>query len=142
MFFGTFKHNLDSKNRLVVPSKFRSNLGSSFLYVMKGYDGALEVYKQETFDALIERTNALAYNDPEARAFMRLRLPSVVEIEVDSHGRIALPTSLVAEYNISKDVVVIGLNDHFEIWSLGAWEAYQSEIKGDFEAIAARLPRV
>ena len=139
MFFGTYRHNLDDKNRLVVPSKFRNILGSSSLYIMQGYEGALEVYKQETFAALVSRIEKLAYNDPNARNFIRTRLSSVVEVEVDNSGRISLPVSLVNRYNITKDVVVIGVNDHFEIWSASKWDPYIEEVGGDLENIAARL---
>lgn len=138
MFFGTYTHNLDNKGRMVVPSKFRVVLGT-LAYVMRGYEGALEVYQQAAFDVLINKISTLNYTSKDARAYIRSRLASVVEIEVDDHGRIALPAKLLAEYKIGTQVNIIGVYDHFEIWDAKVWSEYSESSNQTLEEVAEKL---
>ena len=139
MLLGTFKHNLDSKNRLALPSKFRSQL-QEIVYILKGYDGAVSVYCEEGLKDLIKSINSLPFNQKDSRDIARLTLASVVELQIDASGRIQIPKDVVINYNITKEVVVIGLVDHFEIWSKSTWEEYVEKGNREFETIAERLP--
>ena len=138
MFFGTYAHNLDNKGRMVVPAKFRAVLGT-VAYVLRGYEGALEVYQQADFEALINKIATLNYTSKEARSYMRSRLASVVEIEVDNHGRLALPVKLLTEYQISSQVMIVGVYDHFEIWDATAWSNYSATANHNLEEFADHL---
>ncbi|HMM00692.1 MAG TPA: division/cell wall cluster transcriptional repressor MraZ [Bacilli bacterium] len=139
MFFGTYYHSLDSKGRLVIPSHFREQVKDR-LYVMNGYNGTLEIYLPEDFDALVKKTSSLSYNHKDERDFIRLRLASVIETELDDHGRIALPLKILTRLDIKKSVAVIGVNDHFEVWNQEKWGEYSQDIAQRMESIAEGLP--
>ena len=138
MFFGTYSHSLDNKGRLVIPRKMRDELGVK-IFIMKGYDGALSVYKEEAFLKLIEEEETLSFKKKEHRDYLRIRLASVVDLEVDKMGRVQIPTSTLTKYNIGKDVVVLGAGEHIEIWDANKYEEYISSIEENFEEIAERI---
>ncbi len=139
MFFGNYQHALDNKGRLVIPSKMRDEAGD-LLYIMKGYEGCLSVFKQSAFQNEIQKINALPFNQKNARDYIRMQLSSVVELEVDKQGRIQLPTQLLSDYSIGKSVVVVGVVDHFEIWDANAWAKYLKDNEGSYETKAEVLP--
>jgi MraZ protein len=139
MFFGSYSHNLDNKGRLVIPSKMRSEIGGR-LYILRGYEGSLFVYKETDFQKLVTALENLPYNQRDSRDVQRIALSSVVELEVDGQNRIQLPTKLLSDYKISRDVMVIGVVNHFEIWDSQAWEKYLEQNEKDYEAKAETLP--
>ncbi|MDD4154276.1 MAG: division/cell wall cluster transcriptional repressor MraZ [Methanomicrobia archaeon] len=139
MFFGSYSHTLDNKGRLVIPSKMRNEAGGR-LYILKGYEGSLSVYKEADFQILTTALENLSYNQRDARDVQRIALSSVVELEVDAQGRIQLPSRLLTDYKISRSVVVVGVINHFEIWDASAWEKYLQQNEKDYEAKAEKLP--
>jgi MraZ protein len=138
MFFGFYEHTLDDKGRLVIPRKMREEAGVK-VYILKGYDGALSVYKQSTFEKLVEEINSLPYNKKESRAFLRIQLSSVCDLDVDKAGRVQIPTQLLSKYNIGKQVVVIGAGDHIEVWDQATYAKYEAEAEANFEDIAQNI---
>ena len=138
MFYGSFAHNLDDKGRLVIPRKMREELGLK-AYIMKGYDGALYIYKEVKFAELVEKINSLNTMHKEARDFARSQLASVCDLDVDKMGRVQIPTQLLNRYNIGKEVVVVGAGDHIEVWNNKVFEAYEKEVDANFEKIAESL---
>ncbi len=139
MFFGQYEHSIDEKNRLMIPRKMRDEAGVK-LFIMKGFDGALAIYKADAFEKLVQETESLPFNMRNSRDYMRATLASVSEIDVDKQGRIQIPTYLMNKYNISKDVVIIGVGDHFEVWGKEAYEAYEKRVNEEFESNAESLP--
>lgn len=137
MFYGSYIHTLDDKGRLVIPSKMRNELGIK-AYILKGYDGALSIYKESEFEKLVEKINSLPFNKKNTRAFLRTQLASVCELEIDRQGRVLLPTQLLSKYKIGKDVIVIGALDHIEVWNRVDYESYEQQ-SASFEEIAEEL---
>ena len=140
MFFGLYEHTIDEKNRLMVPRKMRDEAGVK-LFIMKGFDGALSIYKASAFEKLVSETEALPFNMRNSRDYIRATLASACEVDVDRQGRIQIPTTLMNKYNITKEVVVIGVGDHFEVWSKAAYEEYEKKVNESFEDIAENLPK-
>ncbi|MDY0177667.1 MAG: division/cell wall cluster transcriptional repressor MraZ [Bacilli bacterium] len=140
MFFGTYFHTLDSKGRLVIPSKLRDEAGTR-VYILKGFDGALAIYKASEFDRLSDEFETLSFNKKNSRAYLRARLASACELEVDRQGRVQLPTQLLAKYNIGKEVIVIGVGDHMEVWDKVAYDEYEKDVDQNFETIAESLEK-
>lgn len=138
MFYGSYSHSLDSKGRLVIPSKMRKELDDK-LFIMKGFDGALSLYKPNDFDNLIQELNNLEYHKKNSRAYLRVQLASVIELEIDRLGRVQLPTHLLNKYQIGKDVIVIGALDHIEVWDQKAYEKYVEEYESNFETLAENI---
>jgi MraZ protein len=138
MFFGSYNHSLDSKGRLMIPSKMRDYAGSK-VYIMKGFDGCLSVYREADFQKELESLSSLPFNQKSTRDISRVALASVSDIDVDSAGRIQLPSKLLSLYNIGKDVMVVGVLDHFEIWDQVAWEKYLLENENSYESKSEAL---
>ena len=140
MYFGYYEHSLDDKGRLMIPSKLREGLiAGSPLYVIKGFEGCLSIYNETTFNKLCSQIDELSYNDRTARNYIRNVLGSVVILNVDKLGRIQIPSSVLNRYNILKNVAVLGVGDHFEIWDLEAYLNYQKENEESFEESADKL---
>ena len=132
MFFGSFEHTLDDKNRLLIPARLRAELGLK-LFIMKGYEGSLSIYPEKQFQNYLDKLEKLPYESKLSRDIRRIALSSVFDLEVDKVSRIQIPTALINKYSISKDVVVVGLIDHIEVWSKAKWDEYLAANETDFE---------
>ena len=140
MYFGYYEHNLDDKGRLMIPSKLREGLvAGSTLYVLKGFEGCLSVYNEVAFNKLTSRLENLPYENKDNRKYIRGVLGSVVQLNVDKLGRIQIPTSALSRYSIDREVVVIGVGDHFEIWDLKAYQEFEEQNNQEFEDVADKL---
>jgi len=138
MFMGEYRHSLDAKNRLIIPSRFREQLGDTF-YVTKGFDECLSVYTEEQFAKLMEELQKLPSTKREARQYVRSVTSKAMECSFDTQGRIQLPQVLKNVAGIDHACAVIGVNDHVEIWAEDKWDAYDSEAGGSFESAAESL---
>lgn len=121
MFMGEYDHTIDSKGRLIVPAKFRDQLGDEFV-VTKGLDGCLFIYDNTEWAKLEEKITNLPLSNQNARKFSRLLLAGATLCEVDKQGRILLPASLRKHANLEKDVALVGVGSRIEIWNKDAWD--------------------
>ena len=128
-FHGTFEHTLDAKNRLTVPSKFRSTLAGT-VFLVKGGEPCLSVYPAATYDAMAQA--ALAQMNPlsaQKREFSRLFYANAMGVELDGAGRIMLPARFMEHAGFTgRDVVVAGAGDCLELWDRATWETYDSDL--------------
>ena len=138
MFFGNYSHSLDEKGRLVIPKKMREELGNK-IFIMKGFDGALAIYQETAYSRVMEELEKYSFNKKENRDYLRLKLASIVDLDVDKMGRVQLPTAILGKYHIAKDVVVLGAGDHIEVWDKNRYEEYMSSIEDEYEDIAERI---
>lgn len=138
MFIGQYRHNLDAKNRIIVPAKFRDGLGEGFV-VTKGLDGCLSIYTADRWAEMISRLERIPATKREARQYLRSLTSKAVECSLDNQGRIQLPQFLLATANIQKSCVVVGVADHVEIWPEETWDSYDEEASESFEAVAESL---
>lgn len=136
MFMGEYNHTVDAKGRLIIPSKFRENLGDEFV-VTKGLDGCLFVYDNNEWQAFEEKLKALPISNKEARKFVRFFLAGAASVEVDKQGRILLPGNLREFAGMDKEVVLIGVASRIEIWSKERYEECSSD--EDMEQIAEHM---
>lgn len=140
MFFGYYEHNLDNKGRIVIPSKMREEAGNK-IYIMKGYDGALSIFKSTDFEAFVLESQSIPFNKKNSRAYLRIQFSSACELEVDKQGRVQIPSTLLTKYNIGKELVILGVGDHIEVWDKSAYLAYEEETNKNFEDIAENLQK-
>ena len=138
MFMGEFHHNIDDKARIVLPSKFRDELGDNFV-ITRGLEGCLFVYSKTEWNNLTSKLNTLPFTKKDARAFTRFFLSGAVECTFDKQGRIALPMPLVNYASLEKECVVIGVGDRIEIWSNNSFERYFDENEDNISDIAENL---
>lgn len=138
MFFGSYEHVLDEKGRLVIPSKWRKNVEEK-LYILKGYEGSLIIYKEEDFENYLNNLKTLPYSLRVNRDVTRIALSSVFELNIDKQYRVQLPASLLTKYSINKELILIGVIDHFEVWDREKWNNYLMDNEKDFEEKAESL---
>lgn len=138
MFIGEYQYNLDDKNRLMVPAKFRAKLGKGAV-VTRGLDNCLFIYPQAEWLKLSGKISDLPIGQAKSRAFARLMLSGAMEVEFDGQGRITLPEYLKKFAGLKKAVVMAGLMNRLEIWDEVKWRKYQSETERDSTDIAENL---
>ena len=137
MFIGEYQHALDSKNRMIVPSKLREELGNKFV-ITKGLDGCLYAYPQDEWKNLEEKMKTLPLTNRDARSFVRFFFAGACEIEMDKQGRGLIPQNLKEYAGIEKVIVSIGVLTRVEIWSKEKWQEY-NDSNVDFESIAEKM---
>ena len=138
MLIGEFHHNIDEKGRLIVPSKFRSELGERFI-ITRGLDKCIFVYSLNEWNLIIKKLTSLSFTKREARNFMRFFLSGATECEFDKQGRINITSPLVHYANLMKECVIIGVNERLEIWDKGAFESFFEENESKFSEMSEHL---
>lgn len=125
MFMGEFDHTTDPKGRLIVPSKFREELGDTFV-VTKGLDGCLLAYAKPEWERVTTGLRELSLVNKNGRQFIRFFFAGAAEIEMDKQGRILIPEKLREFAGITKDVVSVGADNKLEIWSKDRYEGLET----------------
>lgn len=139
MLLGEYEHTIDDKNRLTLPARFREALAGGVV-ISRGIDSCLDVYTREGWESTVAAR--LADLDPfsgEARQMRRHVYASGVEAELDKQGRVTLPAGLMRRANLGRDVVVLGVDDHLEVWDRAAWETERDDVEGRVKVVAERL---
>ena len=137
MFMGEYRHTVDEKGRLTIPSKLRYDLGELFV-VTRGLDGCLSIYPKEEWTQIITKYRQLP-NTKDARNFMRFLLSGALESELDKQGRVNLNLPLMEYAGLEKECVIIGVSDHIEIWSSHRWEEFMTVNQDQFSDLADHL---
>lgn len=138
MFMGTSNNSIDEKNRMIVPSKLRAELGARCI-LTKGLDKCLYIYTTEDWDKQMEKIARLPESDPKVRAFIRHFCANACECEFDKQGRIIIPQELKAYAGIEKELVTMGAMFKIEIWSREVWNAPDNDSKMEREDFAQAL---
>jgi MraZ protein len=136
---GSFVRAIDDKLRLAIPKRFRDALGTGpeqLLYVTPGTDRSLAVYTEETLGRLAERLAAASPAGAEVRAFSRLFYAQAQPIDLDSQGRIRIPAELAELAGLGREAILLGVQDHLEIWDRGRWEQYLAERQLSYDQLA------
>jgi MraZ protein len=138
MFLGEYQHTLDAKGRVSLPSKFRGQMTGK-LVVAKGFDRCLYVYPADQYTAFVAGLLSREDFDPRVRQLRRFFTAGAVEAELDSAGRISLPTTLREHAGLTKDVAITGNGTRIEIWDAATWSAYEGEAEINAEDLAREL---
>ena len=138
LFMGEYNHTVDTKGRLIIPSKFRELLGDEFI-VTKGLDGCLFVFPQNEWQAFEEKLRTLPLNQKGARQFTRFFVAGATPCELDKQGRILLPATLREFAGLDKDVVLAGMLNRIEIWSKAKWTENNALDDDDMDDIAEQM---
>ena len=125
MFMGEYSHTIDTKGRLIIPSRFREELGETFV-VTKGLDGCLFVFSDEEWKAFEIKLKSLPLTNKNARQLARFFVAGATPCELDKQGRILLPATLREFAGLEKDVVLTGMLNRIEIWSKDKWNENNS----------------
>lgn len=138
MFIGEYQHNLDSKGRISIPAKFRSELGSSAI-VTRGLDSCLFIYPKSEWEETANRLAQLPYTNANARAFSRMMLSGAMEVEIDKQGRALLPGYLRSYASLIDQIVSAGVFNRVEIWDKQKWQEYSQQSESQAANIAEQL---
>ncbi|GAU78684.1 cell division protein MraZ [Fusibacter sp. 3D3] len=135
MFTGEYRHSVDAKNRLSIPSKFREKLGDTF-YITKGLDHCLFIFSMDEWQLFEEKLKALPLSNKKARAFARSFFAGAAECALDKQGRILLPQPLREHASIDREVYINGAGSRVEVWDQKAWEAYNDFMTANMDDLA------
>ena len=138
MLMGEYHHNLDDKNRLIIPSKFRYELGSKFI-ITRGLEKCLFAYSVDEWNKIIEKLNSLPFTSKDARTFMRMFLSGATECELDNNGRICINGPLMNYASLNKECVIIGVGERIEIWDQDMFNNFFNENIDNFSDVAENL---
>lgn len=138
MFIGQYKYNLDDKGRIVLPSEYRRQLGTSVV-INKGIENCITLYSTSEWDKQVNKVTNLDFTHKDNRAFNRYFLSSAFNKEIDGQGRIKLEDNLIQYAGIKKECVIIGAGNMIEIWSLDKW-LHEEEARDErFESISESI---
>lgn len=138
MLMGEYHHNIDDKGRLIIPSKFRNELGNQYI-ITKGLDKCLFVYSVDEWNKLVKDLNTLKFTKKNVRAFERFFVGGASLNEFDKQGRISITSPLIHYANINKECVIIGVNERLEIWDKEEFDKFIKENENTLEEIAEDL---
>ena len=138
MLLGEYHHNIDDKGRLVIPTKYREELGNNFI-ITKGIEKCLYVYSNTEWEKLVAKLNTLPFTKKNARTFIRSLFSGATVCEFDKSGRINITSPLVSYADLTKECVIIGVNDRLEIWSEEAFNNFLDTNSSNLEEIAETL---
>jgi MraZ protein len=139
MFFGEYEHAIDDKNRLTLPARFRRDLDEGVV-ISKGIDATLDVYPKSRWTAVVdERLGGLDPFSRETRELQRYLFSGTVDAVPDKQGRIVLPPRLVERTGLDREVVLVGVYDHLEVWDRKAWAEHLRAVEGRVDDVAERL---
>ena len=138
MFLGEYHHNIDEKGRIVMPSKFRTELKDKF-NIARGLEKCLYVYSLDDWNKLVSKLNTLPFTKKDARAFVRSFFSGATFCEFDNQGRTCITSPLINYAGLTKECVIIGANDRIEIWEQHAWEEVLQYNEENLSDIAENL---
>jgi len=136
---GTYFRALDEKQRLAIPKPLREAMGhtgDSVFFLAPGTDGSLAFYTEHAFMELAGQLDQSSPNSEDVRAFSRLFFSQAQRAEVDRQGRLRIPVELARLARLGKELALIGVRTHIEIWNRQEWEDYLTRQQGRFDAIA------
>lgn len=141
MFYGTFEHALDDKHRLMIPSRLREQIPADeqgVFFVTLWLDGCLGLFTRRGGEELVQKVKAAggSYQKSSARSFARHLFANTRREELDAQGRLLLSDKLCAKAGIRRDVVLVGVNDHIEVWDRRRWAEMDRRNQRGYERFA------
>lgn len=138
MFIGEYHHTIDEKKRLIIPTRFRNDLGKEFI-ITRGIDKCLYVYSKSSWDEITNKLQTLPFTRKNAREFNRFFLSGATLAELDKSGRVLLTSPQISYANITKECVIVGVGERIEIWPLDGWNEFYESARENMSDIAENL---
>ncbi len=138
MFIGEFQHTLDTKGRVIIPSKLREGLGERFV-MTRGIDPCVSVYPLDEWNRTEEKLISNPITKKDFRALNRLMFSGAMEVELDKQGRALVPQYLREHASIDRNVMIVGVGDRVEIWSEDHWKTYYAEVSDNLSAMLEKI---
>ncbi len=142
MFYGEYRHNLDVKGRLILPSRFRDiykdNLVENF-YLTRGLDQCVFMFAENEWRLQEKKFRAMSFTKKETRRFNRVFFSGAACIAPDKQGRFIIPPYLKEYAGIKKEAVILGVSNRIEIWDTKSWQEFYDDSQSSFEEIAENI---
>ena len=138
MLMGEYHHSIDEKGRIIIPSKLRYELGDEVI-VTRGLDKCLFIYSKSEWEKITRELSSLPFTKRDARNFNRFFLSGASTSEFDKQGRINITSPLVHYANLTKNCVIIGVNERIEVWDEEEFNAFMNDNIDEFSNIAENL---
>jgi MraZ protein len=135
MLRGSSFHTIDAKGRIIVPARFREVLkerGSQNL-MMTRMDGALVAYPMDEWLKIEKRILSLAEKSASMRRFRRVFIGGAFDCALDKQDRTLIPPALRQYAQLEREIVMVGVLDHFEIWSKDLWDRENQSLEADLQ---------
>lgn len=138
MLIGEYRHTIDSKKRLAIPSKLRRELGAKAV-ITKGLDNCLWIFPLNQWNKLVEKLSQLPLGQRDTRGFSRLMLAGASEAGLDRLGRILIPDYLKQYAGLKKNVIIAGVFNRLEVWDETKWNLFKANSEKEVDNMAERL---
>jgi MraZ protein len=142
-FYGQYSQKLDSKHRVVVPSRFRDAMGEqelrSGLILTRGFDKCLFLFPMSLWDEVAAEFSGAHFANFDARTLQRLFFSKAVDVSTDKLGRILIPDMHREMAGIEEEALFIGASNRIEIWSPDLWNALERAHEEQYEELAERF---
>jgi len=145
-FYGQYRTTLDDKGRFALPAKLRAatstskeQLLDSSIVLTKGLEGCLSLYPEEEWSEIQKRLSSLSFTQKNFRYFSRRFYSAASIVSPDKNGRILIPSHLIEEAHLKKELLVIGVNRWIEVWDPDRYMYYLEQFAGSYEEVAERL---
>ena len=138
LLLGEYNHTIDEKSRVIVPSKFRDDLGSTFI-VTRGFDKCLFAFSLAEWQNFEAGLRALPLSNENARKYVRYFTAGATECQIDKQGRVLIPNNLREYAGLKKELVITGVSTRAEIWDKETWDKYTSDENIDLDEIASHM---
>ena len=142
MYYGESQTSVDDKGRMNIPAQFRSVMevnDHDTWFMTRGFDGSIFLFHKEKWQELLKQGEGASTLDPRMLDFRRLFLGSVAKVKRDGQGRISVPVHLREHAGIDREAVLLGVEDHLEVWSRTSWKAFQDAQAAEYKRMAAEL---
>jgi MraZ protein len=146
VLFGEYELNIDDKNRLLIPSEVRSRINPAedgeALFLVMGIDRRPWLYPERYYEQLVTRQPGDITPAQDLHAFDQMHFALASRLEPDKQGRVLLPDKILKRAALQKEVTLIGVRDHLELWNRAEWEARREELERRGPEIAFAAKRV
>lgn len=142
MFYGEYRHSLDHKNRILIPSRFREAIKEVYVerfFLTRGLEKCIFVFTEPDWNLFEQKLKSLPLTQSTSRNFSRMFFSGAYEAVSDKQGRIIIPQPLLGYSGIKKDVVLVGVLNRIEIWDQGSWDHFVEDSTRSYEDIAEKL---
>lgn len=129
-FLGEYFHSVDTKGRMIIPSKFRDNFGDAF-YLCKGFEACLLILTPDEVKQIESKIKETSLTNKDVRQFMRVFFSGMTDVSFDPQGRILIPKALREFAHIDKEATIVGTGRYLEIWQREKWGEYQAIMDKD-----------
>jgi len=138
MFTGEYHHSIDEKGRLIIPSRYRNELGEKFV-ITRGIEHCLYVYSLSSWEQITKKLESLPFTKKDAREFTRFFLSGATVAEFDSQGRVNITSPQLSYADINKECVVVGVGNRLEVWAVENWDVFMDSAVKNMSDIAENL---